>query len=372
MTEFLGFGDGSSGAGSLSGTDAPVDSTITGTSGTNTGSGETGKAFAANDICLIVQLRGGAVLSKEVVQIASYNSGSGAFVFNGNLENTYTTGAVIVKGTPYSSVDISSTFTVKAWDGSKGGFAFVLCKGRVNIASNIVGTGMGFRGQAGVTGASQTGGQGEGTSGLGGTQSTSANGNGGGGGGFVGGASRAAGGGGGSNAVAGSSGDGGGAGATPGTGASIVGSNSFDGVSLGGGGGSGGTSTVGGGEQAGTGGNGGGMVFILAQEIVVTGGINVDGAAGTNPTRDGLGGGGGGAGGSIYLIGVNVNIGTNLLSALGKPGGPGTGGGPITGGAGGNGYIHVEGCTVTGSAVDGTVSIIQGGQSFCSVSHCIL
>ena len=156
MTQFLNFGNSGDGVGNLSGTDAPIDSTFTGTGGTSSGTGQTGKSFAAGDLCIIHQSRNTNAGNWEMIQVATYSSVTGAFTFESDLDNTYTSGAQIIKLKQYSSVNISSSFTVKAWNGSVGGILAFLCNGKTTITSSVIANGgqgsTGGNGTAGGTG----------------------------------------------------------------------------------------------------------------------------------------------------------------------------------------------------------------------------
>ena len=71
MAQFYNFGNGSDGAATLSGTDAPVDSSCSGTSATTSLSATNG-SFAANQVILIHQTRGSGVGQWEINIIQSY------------------------------------------------------------------------------------------------------------------------------------------------------------------------------------------------------------------------------------------------------------------------------------------------------------
>jgi hypothetical protein len=97
----------------------------------------------------------------------------------------------------------------------------------------------------------------------------------------------------------------------------------------------------------GNGGDGAGIVYLAADAISISGGIQADGSNGSNGDTD-SGSGGGGAGGSIKLIGNSVTLGISLVTAAGSSGGSSGNGG--AGGDGGVGRIAVQYVTsVTGS-----------------------
>src|SRR3990167_8995569 len=132
MAQFLGFGSGGDGAATLSGTQAPVDASCSGSSGA-TSLSATNASFAANQLILVAQMRGTGVGGWEVNKIASYAAGTITTVLP--LVNTYTDSgdsqAQVIVLPQYSSVTISGTFAVKAWDGNVGGIGCFLCNGQV-------------------------------------------------------------------------------------------------------------------------------------------------------------------------------------------------------------------------------------------------
>jgi hypothetical protein len=170
-----------------------------------------------------------------------------------------------------------------------------------------------------------------------------------------------------------------------------LGSGGSGGASGAGGGGGGGHFFFTGGDggdggTGGTGGKGGGIIFAYTNSITINGLVSADGAGGSagavgedgeslGNTPSGAGGGGapgsgggGGSGGSIYLVSNNMTIGSSLLTANGGDGGSagasgGDGGenngagGPYSGGSssegaggGGAGYNAVGGNANNGSA----------------------
>lgn len=77
----------------------------------------------------------------ELIQVESYNSGTGAFTFRSLLDNTYTTGAQIIKVTQYTSLNLSGTFTIEAWDGSTGGLFPAMGTGKAMLEQLFVASG---------------------------------------------------------------------------------------------------------------------------------------------------------------------------------------------------------------------------------------
>ena len=115
----------------------------------------------------------------------------------------------------------------------------------------------------------------------------------------------------------------------------------------------GGAGGEGGGDEDGAvpggGGSGGGIVFIRAKQIVVTGTIASDGAAGATGVTSGacggggpgMGGGGGGAGGTIRLAAYTVDLSAGKVGARGGIGGACGGVPGVVGGVGGAGRIGI-------------------------------
>jgi hypothetical protein len=362
MSHFLGFGNGSDGVVTLSGTDAPIDSSCSGNSG-STSLSATNTSFAAGQMILIHQSRGTGVGQWEINKISSYVAGT--ITTEIPLAYTYTDSgssqAQVLVLKQYSGVTISSTFTAKSWDGNVGGIVAFLCSGNVTITSTVTASNKGYMGIGGGSSQQQTGRQGEGSASANYSRTTAQNGNGGGGGqGGSGDYSLPAGaGGGGGHSGAGTTGTGynGGSG---GQGGSQVGDVTMDTIFFGGAGGEGGTrnntDTISAVE-----GYGGGIVMIIARNINNTGSIVSNGQAasiGNSPYGEG-----GGAGGSIFLKGENIIEGT-----LTATGGAGAGGG----GAGSDGRIRVEACNRTAGTCNPSASENLGGYDFCAVTHAIL
>lgn len=351
MGQFLGFGNGGDGDATISGTDAPNDTSFSGTSGATTGTGATGLTVAANAIALVHQSRGTGAGNWELLQIVSYVSGTGVFTFATPLVNTYTDSgasqAQLIVLKQYASVVISSTLNAKSWDGNVGGIVAFLCSGKVTVSSSLVGSNSGYFYGAPSSIPSQCG---EGTSGAQADQQTP-NGNGGGGAG-----GSLFGGGGGANAT-----DGAGGFPSPASGGGYAGLASGNSDLS--------TMTFGGGGGASTGGNArggkaGGIICFWAGSLEVTGAIANAGENGANADSGNNGGGGGGAGGSIRIVTRSGIIGSNLITAPGGTGGAPSGTG-YYGGSGSDGRIAIHTCSLSGTtnpSNNGTV----GGHSFCA------
>lgn len=363
------FGDGSDGALTISTntTDAPIDSSATGTIGSTTLSA-TNASFAAGQVILIHQTRGIGAGAWQKTKISSYSAGT--ITTLDALTATFTTGAQVIVMKQYTTITVNSgiTWTAKAWDGTVGGILAVIANGVVTITGTITATGKGFRG---ATGDTDPGNAGEGSAGAEVANSTAANGNGGGGGqqgpnsGQVEGGHGAGGG----NAAAGTS-----AGtrnaASGGTGGSAIGNAALTLMSLGGGGGSGGANFAG--NQAGrNGGIGGGIIFLFVKTPTVTGGITANGSNGSD-SNDSAGAGGAGAGGSILIKTQTAILGSSLVTANGGTGGACTGAFNGSGGNGSAGRIHADYSTsVSGttsptldSTQDGTLTDTPAGSTF--------
>lgn len=359
------------------------------------------------------------------VDTASKTITTASNIVNSYDGSSFANQKIIVQRVPnYTNVtlDSSDSITASAWDGLAttptgaagyySGIVAFKANGTISIGSgtSITTTGKGylasstyraggeslcgFSGGNGGVWPSLTGGNGicgggggggaYGYSGLsaGGTGSLGSGGGGGNGAGSN--AARGGGGGGGSYGGNGTGGAGYANGASPGSGGAGLGTNNppYDtGYGLGGGGGGGATygsadlskiyfGSAGGhgGEGSGTpgaGGRGGGIILIGVKTLTVSGSINADGAAGNNGGGSGAlfnsGAGGGGAGGSIKIIGDNLTLGTNLITATGGAGGTGTY--SYAGGAGGVGRIRVENFSSSSGSTNPAASAITASAS---------
>lgn len=338
---WLGFGDGSDGDYSSSGnaTDAPVDSSCSGTSGTNSLSA-TNASFAAGKPVLIHQTRGTGAGNWELNQIDSYTAGT--ITLKKVLQNTYTDSgdsqAQVIQLKQYKNFtqNTGHTLTAKAWDGNVGGIIAFLAKGTVTIEGSISAIARGYRGNANSSGVGDRGGyRGEGSVDAGGTINSGANGSAGGGGQTSG--SNRGGGAGGGHAASGTNGAGG-----PGvsTGGNAVGHAELTTMLFGGSGGAGGFHSVNNGAGAGGGGGtGGGIIAIFANEIIATSATSISSGGGAgNNSGNYYAAGGGGAAGSILLKAKNATLGTTKF--LAPAGSAGTGGNAA--GAGSVGRIHLD------------------------------
>lgn len=351
------FGDGSDGALTISTntTEAPIDSTASGTSGTQALTA-TNASFVAGQKIVIHQTRGTNAGVVQYTEIQSYIAGT--ITTTDALDITFITSgndaAQIRVLKQYTDVTINTgiTYTTKAWNGSVGGILGFYANGTVTIDGNVIATGKGFRGgAAGPVGTTNFAYQGEGTSGFG-TQSQSSNGSGGGGGSrqdstYP--ANNAGGGGGASNASGATSGYNINGHQTGGSSGTIIGVSNLTTILFGGGGGGGAAD----GDHAGTiGGDGGGIILLFGANItinnstgeVVSNGSNaIDGPAG-NQGSDASGG----AGGSILLKSQTCNINTIRTVALKGSNTSGTVG---VAGISANGIINIDYLTsVTGTS----------------------
>ncbi len=373
MAQFLTnerYGNGSNGAYAPStGTDAPIDSACTGTSGTKTLSA-TNASFAAGQIILIHQTQGTGTGSWEMNVIVSYTAGTITTKYA--LTNTYNSGAQVIVGSQHTSGNIGGgvTVTVKPYTGTVGGILFKLFNGALTVAGTLTGKGTdgstsssapsnggGFRGGAGGTNNGD-GSQGESSIGAG-TTSTAANGMAGGGGqghtSFGGG-----GGGGGGHSSSGSNGVKQGSNGEKGIGGGTGGNSSLTTMLFGGTGGGGGAWNNSGTSTGGSGGNSGALVFLLFKSITVTGSINLNGGSGGNgQSGHDAGGGGAGAGGSCLLKGQTIVLGSSLITATAGSAGTGGDASGGDGGAGSSGRIHVDYSTSISGSTSPTLDSTQ-------------
>lgn len=314
-----GFGSGKNGnyvsAGNA--TDAPIDSSCSGTVGSNM-LAATNASFVANQLILVHQSRGTGAGAWELNKILGYSAG--LIITLHPLCNTYTDSgesqAQVIVMREYNNFtqDTSHTLTTKTWNGDIGGIFPIFVKGTATITGSISAIGQDSSGAtAGTTGAGFVGGiwdhSGEGTSGA----SSYANDTGGSGGG----AGTDNGGGGGGNGTAGTT-------YTGGVGGLASGNAGLTLMTFGGGGGGG---NVGGQWSAG---QGGGIVLIIASSISITGSISVKSGSGTWNAAGKFGSSG--AGGSVLIKTKTATLGTTLIDATANAGTPG----------GANGRIHLD------------------------------
>lgn len=327
-----GFGDGSDGDLTISSntTEAPIDASCSGTSG-STSLSATNASFSSGQLVLIHQSRGTGVGNWELNKIASYVAGT--ITLAHPLQNTYTDSgdsqAQVRVMRQYNNVTInaSQTLTAKAWGGDVGGLLDFFAKGTVTINGSISLSGKGYVGKTLGGSGNRHGLQGEGTLGAGST-TTGSNGNAGGGG--QGGADQASGGHGG-NSSSGSNGTSG-SGVSGGTGGAAAGNTELTNAVFGGAGGTGGAKNSGWSAS----GTGGGFALIIAKDITISGTI-VSGATAGSCSGTDAAAGGGGAGGSVLIKCQTATLGTNKITALGAGNT-----GYKSGGSGSSGRIHLD------------------------------
>lgn len=356
-----GFGDGSDGDLTINSnvTEAPIDSSCSGTAGQKT-LAATNASFAAGQIVMIHKSRGSttvAVGEYEFNKIESYVAGTITFVHA--LQNSYNDSGAdqsqvrVMK--QYNNVTINNgiTYTAKAWDKNVGGILGFFAKGTVTITGSISASGKGYVGGSGSASQGQAQ-AGEGSVGDVVAQRT-ANGNAGGGA-----SGDDAQGGGGGHGTAGANGYTGHG--NYGYGGNAVGVASLTTLFFGGASGAGANYDS---SPAGLSGvPGGGIIAIFGSQIVITGSIVSTGTSGTNSSE----GNGSAAGGSVLLKCKTATLGTNLITALGGPAIYGWNNAG-TGAAGGVGRIHLDykvsysGTTnpTMDIAQDNTIDYISGG-----------
>lgn len=365
------FGDGSDGALTISSdtTEAPVDSAATATSGTYTISATNG-SFAAGQVIFIHQSRGTSAGQGQRTKIQSYVAGT--ITTTDLITATYTSGAQVRVLKQYTNVtiDITKTYSAKAWNGTVGGILAFLANGTVTINGTISsngsagsqssttgsggGSGGGFRGGGVFNNGAGTSYCGEGTSGAS-AQQTTANGNGGGG--AYQNFANSSGGGGGNGA----SGTMGGGGGTPGSGGGSSGNSGLTSMTFGGGGGGG--SMENDAFSAGGGGSGGGIIFISCVTLTNAGSVVSNGGAGAQDNGSNTADGGGGAGGSILLKAQVATLGTVIITATGGAGGT------SDGGAGAVGRIHLDYYTSYTGTTNPTLDVAQDNTLVTNTSY---
>lgn len=308
--------------------------TFTGTSWDLTGVVGATTGFAAGNLVLIHQtwLTGGG--SWELNRITSIPSTTISFELP--LQNTYSSGAQIIKLMQYSAVTINATLTAPAFNGQTGGILAFLCNGLTDINATITSQNCGFGGGVYVTALSAE--QGDSSTGNGGN-STSANGAGGGGGRYDGtNRGHGAGGGGGGGATAGENGSatsGSSGSHTAGSGGTTSASNASLTTAVFGGSG-GGASREGSGATASDGAASAGGIFIFSNYIDASGGaFNISGSQSNTSVQSP----GGSSAGSFCLIKAQV---ATLGSSSTGNGGARSTGSSCYGGAGGNGIFHLD------------------------------
>lgn len=125
--------------------------------------------------------------------------------------------------------------------------------------------------------------------------------------------------------------------------------------------------------HGGDGGDGGGAIAIYADEITVSGTIDVSGDNGTNASRPSdncsysgnNGGGGGGSGGSVKLVGTDVTVASGgQIDVRGGSGGSALGS-STAGGAGGSGRVRIEynSYTNSGTIQSASTSVVSAAKT---------
>jgi large repetitive protein len=346
MSQLIGpaFGTGKDGSYTVSSptTDAPIDSSCSGTAGAVSLTA-TNTSFSAGQRIMIHQSRGTGAGQWEENTILSYTAGT---ITTANpLTYTYTDSgasqAQVLVIEQHGGITISDTLTAKAWDGDVGGIVALCSNGTITISGNVNANGKGYRGGQGTQGGYSY--QGEGEPGAGAALRVP-NGSGGGG-----------------SLLYGAGGTGGITYMTDVTCASRF-------VFGGGGGGGAGVAAV-----CPYGGAGGGIVFLLGKKIIISGTVTSTGANG-DKASDNSSASGAGGGGMVLIKSELPTIGTNLISCVGgtRPtsqqnadGSAGAGNATISAGDGSEGRIRVEGCRISGTTANPVASKNTGGYSYC-------
>ncbi len=367
--------NGADGVESVSGvsTDSIIDSTCSGTSGTDSLTA-TNASFTAGQTIFIYQARGTGVGFGEFNQIESYVAGTITTVHP--LERTYTNSgnsvAVVLVISKLSDFSNTSTFSAKDWTGSVGGLFIRTVSGRFyNAAGATINLrGKGYRGGGGVNqNADPSQGQcGEGTAGDR-AYTTASNGNGGGGGKRTasGAGVNSGGGGGGGHATAGTSGINISGHPTGGTAGTAVGGTDFivSGFFMGGGGGAAAGSNTSS-FTGGTGGDGGAIFIVICDEFLNEGTIDLRGNDPDNSFHGGNqdGDAAPGAGGTLWVICKKYK---NTGTITGVAGTYATGGTIGQCGTASTGRARVEACSIHPDTVNANPASTNdvGGHDFC-------
>jgi type II secretory pathway pseudopilin PulG len=340
--------------------------------------------IAAGDEIFLINMQGsssdyGDVGNYEFLKVSSVSGGvitvtSAPTKTYDGTGDSYTTQQVFVQRVPnYTDVTTNGyAITSGNWDGGTDhddsgctdnqytGLVVFRSSGTVTVSSggSINTNGLGYRGGQEHNDSLNCGDHysyvGEGYIGGYGNEGQNANSEGGGGGRVN--PDNTGGGGGGGYGTAGANGTTGqGVGANHGYGGSTYGQLTLATIFFGSGGGTGGMDATDCSRIGAAGGAGGGMIFIIADNIDVSGSISADGANGDNGTGTRSAGGGGGSGGSIKLIANTVDVGDNLVTATYGAGGTGPDG-MGNGGNGGSGRIRIEANNITLISTNPTAS----------------
>ncbi len=357
-------------------TDSFVGAGFTGSSGSKSLTTAASLALNEDDLLLTHYSRGAGSGNWGWNRVANYSGTT--LTVQRNLSYSYTDSGdnqsqfIVVPEYRSMIVNGGVNLSVPSWNESTGGIAAYVCSGKITIAGNILGTGLGFKGGIGDKSSGAWGEVGEGTDGTQVDQQEN-NGTGGGGGRNGGNEGGDGAGGGGGHASAGEAGGSGG----PADGHAGLSGGSADmlGMILGGAGAAGG----GGSSRAGrNGGRSGSIIVLVANELEVTGSIannGNNGVAGSviTPNLHFALPGGGGSGGSIYVVANKATIGSNLVTATKGSGGAAAGSGSsTTGGDGSDGRIRFDICSLSGSTSSPSSSNDEGGHSWCGSLSAIM
>lgn len=385
--QFLGFGDGRNGYLHITSdtTESPIDSSFSGSAGATSATIATGLSISQGDVVKVWKTRGittTTIGTWELLQVDSYNSGTGSITFTTPLVNSYQDSGAdqsqlrVVPQYTGIKIDSGVTYTCKSWNGDTGADFAAMVSGNVEINGTLQLSGAdgtcstpgvgattgGFRGGNARQGSNNLVAYcGEGSEGDRTTQ-TSNRGTGGGAAssGPPNGNASAAGGG---HASAGQNGirkEGNG---ILGTGGTTSGLADLTIMTLGGAGGGASTDNTG---ATGGGGSTGCCAWIFcAGRIFGTGSILSNGGDGGNGD---YGSGGGATGGSIFCKCMELDLTSLTITALAGQGGEyPQAGGTAAGGDSSEGRLRFETCKITGTGtVSPTASTQEGGFSFCS------
>jgi len=351
MSRFLGFSTGSDGVINLS-SYTILKSVCSGTSGSNSLTA-TNASFTAGQRIFICQMSGtGVGTNFEDNYIVSYTTGTITTLYP--LEFTYTNSGASkaqVVVVPQAS-DYTGSLTLPAWNGTDGGLGCFASISPFN--ATILATATGFRGGSGSkrsNGSIAT--QGESYSGTG-LASNSANNGGGGGAGEL-------------NISSGNGGPGGygtqgtkdtGGGLKAGNAGTTYGQANLSVIHMGSGGGGGfDNNNV---ATGGNGGPGGGILRCYFSQVGASAVLRSNGGQGVQSSYNG----GSGSGGSLSIYAESIH-GSATLSATGGAQVAATRGNLGIGPAGGDGRIHLNVCSWSGTSSP-TANTTLGGHDFCS------
>ncbi|MBT4397170.1 DUF2341 domain-containing protein, partial [archaeon] len=326
--------------------------------------------FAANDEVLIIQMQnasGGNFGVYEFARISSVEATRVNFTkplnnsyYSGRFNTTYSTVSQIVKVPQYTNVTIDdgATITAKLWDRWSGGIVVFKATDGVNITGSVDAEGKGFRGGEARQAGAGNGTAGESYYGLGIATADPNEAGGGGGAGRDACSQNCGAGGGGGYGTAGTVGIGSGN-LQPGDPGANYNIPNLDSLIFGSAGGGGGSGWSGSGCANHRGGHGGGIVFISAQEILVSGNLTVAGkfyGTGWHGGCCDCAASGSGAGGTVYLRSSVMDFSNGIVNASGGNGVNSTAAGykHEQGGNGGVGRIRLDVTTLSGTTHPGS------------------